>query len=164
MGPEEQIESDEVNNLLYTLHITPIIDRISLKDISEETASDPVLSALHTLVRKGQNWISKTANPELQRFNSVLHEITIAGNGILLKGDRIILPTKLQDLAITLAHRGSHPGQSAMERRLRYHFYFNDMKTKVTAQLDRCLECKMFTEKKTQEPQKSHDVPEQSWE
>ena len=163
LEPEEKMESDEVNNLLYMLHTTPIVDRISLKDISDETTSDPTLSMLRSLVNKGQTWISKTANPDLQKFRPVLPEITVTGNGILLKGDRIILPEKLQKLAIELAHRGSHPGQSAMERRLRYHFYFSDMKAKVATYLDSCIDCKMFTEKKTHEPQKCHDVPERCW-
>ena len=67
----------------------------------------------------------------LQNFKTILPEITITGNGIQLKGDRIILPESLQTVAIELTHQGSHPGQSSMERRLRYHFYFHQMKAKV---------------------------------
>ena len=86
LGAEEQRDSEELANLLYMLHTTPIVDRITLEAISKETHSDPTLSALQNLVRKGQTWISKTAEPALQKFRAIMPEITIAGsNGILLK-------------------------------------------------------------------------------
>ena len=75
-------------------------------------------------------------------------EITITGNGILFKGDRIILPTSLQEKAIALAHRGTHPGQSGLERRLRYHFFFHSMLKKVETFIQNCRDCQIFTNKK----------------
>ena len=80
-----------------------------------------------------------------------------------MKGDRIILPESLQLLAIKLAHQGSHPGQSSMERRLRYHFYFHQMNMKVEKFVKECTDCNIFTDKKLKEPQKSHEVPDQCW-
>ena len=75
------------------------------------------------IVKNGKTWIPKKANEPLRKFENFLNEITITGNGILLKLDRIILPESLQDTVIQLAHRGSHVGQSGLERRLRYHFF-----------------------------------------
>ena len=51
-----------------------------------------------------------------------MREITVTGNGVLLKGSRMLLPKALQSDAIELAHRGAHPGRSGLARRLRYHF------------------------------------------
>ena len=76
---------------------------------------------MHTLYQ--DNNIAASSIVHLLKFNSILPEITVTGNGILLIGDGIILPDSLQTLAIELSHQGSHPGLSAMERRLRYHFY-----------------------------------------
>ena len=164
LGAEEQKESEEVDNLLYMLHCTPIIDRINLSMISSATKSDPTLSAVQSLVEKGQTWIDKSAPQELQRYRAILPEITITSNGILLKGDRIVLPEKLQNLAIELSHRGSHPGQSGIERRLRYHFFFFDMNCKVANFVNKCEECPLYTDKKSHQPQKTHQVPERCWE
>ena len=161
---KEEIEhAESLNNLLYTLHTTPIIDKITLKRIAEETANDNTLSQLQEIVKTGKSWIPKHAEEALQSFKSILPEITITGNGILLKGDRIILPESLQPLAIELAHEGSHPGHSSMERRLRYHFYFHQMKAKVKNIHDKCVDCNIFTDIKLKEPQKSHKVPDQCW-
>ena len=53
----------------------------------------------------------------------------------------MVLPESLHDTDIQLAHRGSHPGRSGIERRLRYHFFFHGMydKVKQFAKNARCL-------------------------
>ena len=76
---EEQQEAESINNLLYMLHTTPIVDRISLKTISEETSKDETLSKLQKMVREGRTWIPKDADESLRKFKSILPEITIAG-------------------------------------------------------------------------------------
>ena len=161
---EEQQEAESINNLLYMLHTTPIVDRITLKAIAEETSNDETLNKLQMIVQEGKTWIPKDADESLKKFKPILPEITITGNGILLKGDRIILPEKLQKQAIQLAHQGSHPRQSAMERRLRFHFYFDEMNMKVARYLSECTDCPLFSDKKCKEPLQSHTVPGKSWE
>ena len=138
---EQQNEPDELNNLLYTLHTTPLTDHIGLASISAATTSDPILQRLKTLICKGQNWIPQSAPKELQRFGPIIPEITVTGNDILCKGDRLILPDSLQPLAIQLCHRGSHPGQSSMQRRLRSHFFFHDMNFKIEKFIHECKDC-----------------------
>ena len=118
----EQNEAEDLNNLLYVLHSTPLMDRISIASIANATSEDETLNQLRTIILKGQTWIPNTAAQSLQRYRSILPEITVTANGILCKGDRLILPSSLQSLAIKLCHQGSHPGQSAMQRRLRTHF------------------------------------------
>ena len=120
---EEQKECDELNNLLYALHMTPVIDHLGLSTIAKATSADSVLSKIQKYVREGQTWIPKDDKLEIQKFGPILSELTLMGNGILLKDERMILPESLQETAIELAHRGAHPGQSGIERRLRYHFF-----------------------------------------
>ena len=47
------------------------------------------------IIQKGQNWIPKKSPDELGKFKSIIGEITITRNDILMKSDSIILPTKL---------------------------------------------------------------------
>ena len=160
----QQNECNELNNLLYMLHTTPVTDHISLARIAQETASDNVLSKIQSIVRNGQKSISKHEPPEVKKFESILPELTLTGNGIILKEDRIVLPESLQELAISLAHRGSHPGQCGIERRLRFHFFFHAMFDKVKEFVKKCEECSLFVDKKTKEPITGHKVPGSSWE
>ena len=164
ISAEEQANANEVNKLLYMLHTTPIMDHIGLAKISEETAKDTTLSKLSALLKQSQSWIPKDASDDLQKFSKIYSELTVTGNGIILKSDRIVLPEALQQTAINLAHRGSHPAQSGMERRLRCHFFFHDMDKKVSEFLASCLMCNSFNDKKTTEPLGRHEVPSKCWE
>lgn len=159
----EQKETEDLNNLLYMLHSTPVIDCITIAAIAQATKDDPTLVKVGELINQSLTWIPKTESIEVQRFKNILPQLTITGNGIILKDERIVLPKKLQDLAIQIAHRGNHPGQSGLERRLRYHFFFHDMNKKVEQFVNSCDGCAMFIDKKTKEPIKSHRVPEKCW-
>lgn len=124
---EQQEEMDDLNNLLYMIHSTPVMDKLDLPTIAEETKKDKTLSELSKIVQSSQKWISKNAPDLLRKFEPILPEIMVTPRGLLLKGDMIILPEILQVEAIQLAHRGSHPRHADMERRLRSHFFFHNM-------------------------------------
>ena len=161
---EHQKEAHELNNLLYMLHATPIVDHISLAQIAKKTDSDPVLSRVRELVRQGAKTASRDDVDDVRRFNQLLADMTVTGNGIILKDDRMVLPESLHNVAIQLAHRGSHPGQSGIERRLRYHFFFHKMFDKVKQFVRECPACSIFVDKKTKEPITHHAIPEKAWE
>ena len=127
LSKSEKEESEELNNLLYALHTTPVMDHIGLSTIARETASDEVLKKIVGYVRSGKTWIPKEETEKVKKFLPILPELMVTGNGILIKEDRIVLPDVLQQQAIELAHRGAHPGQSGIERRLRFHFFFHEM-------------------------------------
>ena len=67
----------------------------------------------------------------MKEFKGILNELTITDNGIIFKEDRMVLPKSLQSECIALAHKGAHPGQSGLLRRLRYHFFFPKMNKSV---------------------------------
>ena len=132
--------------------------------IAQATSEDQTLQKIAALIKKGQTWIPKTETAEVQRFRPILPQLTVTGNGIILKDERIILPTKLQEKAIQIAHKGAHPGQEGLKRRLRYHFFFHGMDKKVEEFVKSCSDCNVFVDKKTKEPIKPHRVPEKCWE
>ena len=159
----EQKESHELSNLLYMLHSTPVVDHISIGKIAMETKKDATLSKIQVLLQKGRTSVPKKESGAVRKFNPIMHELTLARNGIILKQERMVLPDSLQSLAIELAHRGSHPGRSGIERRLRYHFFFHDMFAKVKKFVESCEDCSVFVDKKTKEPIRHHKVPNESW-
>ena len=78
--------------------------------------------------------------------------------------DRILLPKGLQEKAMELAHRGTLSGQSGLESRLWYHFFFHNMFQKTQKFLQNCEPCLIFNKKKTKEPITPHYVPTKCWE
>ena len=75
LDASEQIESEDLNNLFYTLHTTPIMDHIGIAAIAKATNNDENLKQLQDIVTKGQTWIPKTEKKELLRFKEILPEI-----------------------------------------------------------------------------------------
>ena len=59
---EEQNEADELHNLLYLLHTTPVIDHLGISLIAKHTKEDPILSQLLDIVKSGKKWIPKSAS------------------------------------------------------------------------------------------------------
>ena len=160
---EESDHATELDNLLYVLHSTPVTDCIGLQNISVETKNDATLQKVITKVINNQP-ITKSDDTKVQQFRQIQPELSLSNNGILLHRERIVLPESLQLKAVSLAHRGSHPGQSGIERRLRSHFYFPGMFTKVKEFVQSCPDCLIFTDKKVSEPQRAHQVPDKNWE
>ena len=62
----EQDEADHLNNLLYMLYTTPVMDSIGLATIAKHTKIDAILNDLTALIKQRKTWISKTADPKLR--------------------------------------------------------------------------------------------------
>jgi hypothetical protein len=136
---------------------------MGIATIAQATNNDPTLQKVIALINKGQTWVSKAETAEVQRFRPILSQLTVTGNGIILKDDRIVLPATLQEKAIQIAHKGAHPGQEGLKRRLRYHFFFHGMDKKVEEFVRSCDDCNVFVDKKTKEPIKPHRIPDKCW-
>ena len=65
--------------------------------------------------------------------------------------------------AISLAHEGSHPGQNAIKRRLKTHFWFPGMDNAIKLQVENCHECQKTTATPIKAPLTSTPIPEKSW-
>ena len=93
----EQEEANDLNNLLYTLHITPIMDHMGISNISSDTKKDETLSRIVSVIREGVTGITKDMklDQEVMKFKSIFSELTVTGNDVLFKGERIVLPKSL---------------------------------------------------------------------
>ena len=114
----------------------------------QQASEDVDLLQLRKYIMDGKTYIRKTESEKLQKFQKILHELTLTGNKIIFKEERIVLPEKLHEEAIQLAHRGEHPGQSGIEAE------------NVQKFISECPECSTFVNIKTSEPIRHHKVPE----
>ena len=79
----EKKESDDLANLLYTLHVTLVIDGIGIKEIAKHITKDSVLNELREIIKSGKNYVPKN-KPCLNPYPEILSEITYVANGTLL--------------------------------------------------------------------------------
>jgi hypothetical protein len=106
------------------LHTTPYTNAITPSRIYGAQSDDIQLQKLLHLLHLGTPPHNDT---DLKPFKQVFSELSISDGGLILKGEKIVLPAMLQNEAVHLAHRGGHPGQSQVKRRLRSHFWFQGM-------------------------------------
>nr|XP_043067490.1 uncharacterized protein K02A2.6-like [Drosophila bipectinata] len=85
---------------------------MSISEKAEKSILDEEIADAITCLQD-DSWTSAASN-NLYPFR---FELSTIGN-ILLRGNRLIIPTSLQEKVLELAHEG-HPGESAMKRRLR---------------------------------------------
>jgi hypothetical protein len=79
----------------------------------EATQQDGTIQAALTALR-GAEW--DLHNSELRSMHGVKQELTEA-NGVLLRGERIVVPTSLRQAVLQLAHKG-HQGEKRTAARL----------------------------------------------
>ena len=72
--------------------------------IKEHTEKCKTLQKLKKCIKKGG--IPK--EEELKPYSNIFGELTISDGGLVMRGEKIILPKALVKTAISRAHRGGH--------------------------------------------------------
>ena len=72
----EKNESADLTNLLYTLHVTRILNTIEIKEIARENNTEPTLKDLRDLTQSGKLHIPND-KPHLTPYKQIISEITI---------------------------------------------------------------------------------------
>ncbi|XP_055844353.1 uncharacterized protein K02A2.6-like [Episyrphus balteatus] len=121
---------------------------ISLQTIQEETQQDPILQLLIKAITSNSNtqWNSN----QISRYKGVRQELSIA-EGCVLKGSQILLPHKLVQRAIALAHK-SHMGIVKTKQLLRTKIWFPDLDKKVEETVSQCHICQVVNNQNHREP------------
>ena len=120
------------------------------------------LKKIKKFIRKG--YIPKCES-KLAPYTKVLDQLTISESGLIMKGDKIVLPEKLVELSLRKAHQGGHPGMTSMKRRLRSHFWCPNLNKRVEEMVKGCKECTMFTPKTKKNHLHPHKLKEfNAWE
>ena len=90
----------------------------------------------------------------------------MTGNTTLLKSEGIILPEKLQQKAIALPCKGSHPSKSQISgNTTKVTLLIPCMQSKVINYVNTCIDCKMFVKKKKKlQSCWFNKVPTKNWE
>ena len=75
---------------------------MSLEQIKEATATDPILSKVAQLVQSGE-WQSVNNNEELKPYANVRDELSVGAEAnIILRGTKIVLPRSLIKQAVDI--------------------------------------------------------------
>ena len=132
---------------------------MSRATIVRETNLDPALVVLRNLI--AGNSVKDTTEAELIiGFKSVIPELTITHDGIVLRDDKLVLPVGLYGQALAIAHLG-HQGMTRTKALMRTKLWFPNMDKLVEDLTKGCFPCQLVDSGPTQQPIKSSPYPEE---
>ena len=88
-----------------------------MKQIQDATSEDQIFQSLHDTIISGWPKKKSECNPELLQFFNYRDELTV-NNGVILKGDTIVIPHQLRKKILSQLHVG-HIGIQGTIRRAR---------------------------------------------
>ena len=110
---------------------------MTLEEIRKETQEDIQMQALIRAIMLN-SWDDPNIS-EYSRSRDIHEELSVAA-GVVLRRNRIVIPTKLQDKAISLGHIG-HKGVVKTKSLMREKVWFPNMGRMVETAIKECITC-----------------------
>ena len=127
----------------------PVLRRATLKD--------KMLMALAEDIQRGR----LHPGPHNKDFEKVFLELTYT-QGVIMRGEQLVIPYKLQSEVIALAHEG-HLGMQATIRNLRERVWWPRMAQQAKEYVATCLPCAAAVPRNDPAPMVSREMPAKPW-
>jgi hypothetical protein len=129
--------------------------------LREETARDPVLNELKSIVYQGWPDNIKQLPTDLRPYWAVRDELAVEA-GVLFKGRRILIPKSMQEDIMSQLHEG-HQGIEKTRRLARESVYWVNINSDIKKLCKSCGPCQEYQESNKREPLIPHEVPTRPW-
>lgn len=150
-----QADLEKVNSLAY---VPMTSEKITL--IREHTSQDANLRKLKEYIEK--EWPAKEQiNKALMPFYGIQDELH-AVDGLLFRGQRLIVPQGLQKMMATDVHKG-HLGIQSCLRRARECMFWPKMNEDIQELVRKCETCNSHQSANMKETLQPHEIPERPW-
>ena len=102
---------------------------------------------LQKLIMSKRNCVEEKSidnkDADLRKYSNVFNELAVV-DGLVLRGERIVVPQTLREAMVKIAHEG-HQGIVRTKQLLRVHAWFPGMDTMVEKHVGKCLACQSTT-------------------
>ena len=122
----------------------------SLQQLREGTQADDTLAILKYTIQQGWPSSIKELSSEIQPFWTFREELTIE-DGIILKGTRIIIPSKKQNTILKLIHEG-HLGLTKCKLCIKETVYWPGLNEQLEKLILNCPLCLKYSQSKCKQP------------
>ncbi|MEW8560660.1 MAG: RNase H-like domain-containing protein, partial [Candidatus Thiodiazotropha sp.] len=138
----------------------PISDR-KLKEIKQMTDQDPTLETLKSVVMQGWPELRKHCPESILDFWNYRDELSVI-DGLILKGQNIIIPAALRSRMLDILHVG-HFGCDKTLRRARDLMFWPRISADIKEMVLNCSTCIEHRNSNAKEPLLPHEIPEYPW-
>ena len=153
------LEELKAENYINMVVAQAIPKALTVKEVEAATANDKLLQTL-------KQWLTTdTKRPfpvGLERFKHVRDDLSCTKGGIVLRGNRIVIPASLQTRVVDLAH-GGHQGIVKTKALIRSRVWFAGIDAKVEHAVKVCAQCQVNTDKESYEPMRPSPMPPAPW-
>jgi hypothetical protein len=95
-------------------------------------------------------------------FNRVRQELAVTERGLILRGNRLVVPTSLQKQVVRIGH-GGHMGIVQTKRLMRSHVWFPRLDEMVEEAVRSCVKCQLNTKERNPPPCIMSPMPDKMW-
>ena len=138
---------------MVALESVPIA--LKIQEIEKVSADDEELQVVRGCLASG-NWEGAPKS-----YVCVRNELTFIAH-IILRGTRIVIPEKLRQRVLRLAHEG-HQGIVKMKERLRSEMWWPGVDKEAERKCRECYGCQLVTKETIIPPVKTTRLPERPW-
>lgn len=159
--PENNDMHEDMENLIHAvIKSLPISDQ-KLKELREINKNDETFDIISKFCQEG--WPTKKSDVPLSAkpFWNVRNEIFIV-DGILLKDNRIIIPSVWRSDILEKVHTG-HLGIEKCKAKARQTIYWPNMSKDIEEMVSRCQDCLTHQNKQPKEPMLAREIPHLPW-
>ena len=132
-----------------------------LQAIKEATRADDELCALRTVIVEGWPESQRHLQPPLRPYWSCRDELSIE-DGLIMKGDRLVIPLSLQAEVLTKLHE-AHQGIEKTRLRARSCVYWKSISKDIDDMVRKCAACQQLQKCQEHEPLIQHELPTRPW-
>ena len=132
-----------------------------LKELKEETGRDSTLTELREVIVAGWPDSRKGLSPPLRPYWAYRDELAVE-DGLILKGERVIIPQKMRKDILKKIHEG-HQGQVKCKLRAKECVYWPDITKNIEEETARCSTCQANARSQSKEPMELMELPTRPW-
>lgn len=133
-----------------------------LNQLRTETNNDPTFRQLRSKIIEGWPEHRKDVPPILRPYWSFRDELSVE-NGLLLKGERVLIPTTMHKYILDKIHEG-HQGIEKCRLRARECVHWIDINNDIEAMVKSCQICQENSKSQPAETLQQHEIPSRPWE
>ena len=151
------VEQNVAEDYVHFVCNNAVPKAMTLKEIKQATKKDVELQVVVKVVETDQ-----CRSLDVQQYKQLKEEILVF-NGLVLRANRIIIPTSLRNKAVDLAHQG-HQGMVKTKQLIRDKVWFPGIDNLVEEKVKNCLSSQASTVKSPPpEPLRMTPLPTATW-
>ena len=155
---DAEISDEEMKYYVNSVISTLPISESKMKQLQSETEKDVILKEVKKYVLEG--WPNKVQT-NVAQYRNIRDELSYA-QGVLLKGDRMIIPRSMRQEIKTAIHTG-HLGMEKCINRAKLCVYWPGMRKEIEDLVSNCSTCITYQNAQQRETLIEHEIPSAPW-